>query len=63
MSTYKVGEQVWGLDEEKNIVHHCLGTIEKIHTRADGISIYFVRFEHGSFLLAEHQLTNNINNL
>jgi|TARA_B100000424_G_C22945346_1_gene503163 hypothetical protein len=60
---YKVGDNVFGLDKEKNIVHACHGVIKSVHTKDDGTPLYNVEFDHGTFLLGQYQLTTNLDDL
>ena len=52
----KINDTVWGVDE-KNIVNNCYVIIKNIYTLNNGTSIYLVKFDHGSFLLKENQIT------
>ena len=59
--SYSVGDMVFGIDEEFDIIHRCQGQIKRISKNRDGEEIYLVQFEHrGHFILKKEQITKNI---
>lgn len=58
---YCVGDMVFGIDEEFDIIHRCQGRIKRIAENKNGEEIYLVQFQHrGQFILTKEQITKNI---